>query len=142
MRHDATQKERPMAARTTRSRSHGGPALAAVALVVGALVVHILLREHYSPGHPIRLAATVVLAACFALLIWVEVRAISAHDEFTRSVHALALAIAFPCSLVAVFTLGYLRAEGLLAGADPRDLPLVMIAVYAVSLALAWRRYR
>jgi hypothetical protein len=57
-------------------------------------------------------------------------------------VHALALAIAFPCSLVAVFTLGYLRAEGLLAGADPRDLPLVMIAVYAVSLALAWRRYQ
>jgi hypothetical protein len=33
-------------------------------------------------------------------------------------------------------------APGLLAGADPRDLPLVMIAVYAVSLALAWRRYR
>jgi hypothetical protein len=131
-----------MATTTRSTRRHGGPALGAVALVLGVMVVHILLREQYAPGHPLRLAATVVLAASFALLVWAEVRVISSQDEFTRSVHALALAIAFPCSVVAVFTLGYLRAEGLLAGADPRDLPLVMIAVYALGLALAWRRYR
>jgi hypothetical protein len=131
-----------MAATTRQPRRHGRPALGAIALVLGVLVVHVLLREQYAPGHPLRLAATVVLAACFALLIWAEVRVISSQDEFTRSVHALALAIAFPCSLVAVFVLGYLRAEGLLAGADPRDLPLVMVAIYAGGLALAWRRYR
>lgn len=45
-------------------------------------------------------------------------------------------------ALVATFLFGVLRAEGWFAGADPRDLPLVLVAIYAASLGLAWRRYR
>jgi hypothetical protein len=117
-------------------------AFAALVLLVGLLLVHVLLRDTYEPGHPVRLALTAVLAAAFALFVWIQVRMVRSLDEFTRSVHVTALAIAFPCSLVAVFVLGFLSAEGLLDGADPRDLPLVLVAIYALSLGLAWRRYR
>jgi len=82
------------------------------------------------------------LAASFALFVLVQVRQIGSLDEFTRSVHLTASAIAFSGSLVAIFLFGFLRAEGWFAGVDPRDLPLVLVTIYAASLGLAWRRYR
>lgn len=63
-------------------------------------------------------------------------------DEFQKHVHFLALAIAFPVGLVALFALGYFRAEGLLQGADSRDLPIILILAYAGGLLIAWRHYR
>ena len=62
-------------------------------------------------------------------------------DEFQKTVHLNALAFAFPVSMIAMFALGYFRAEGLLSEMDPRDLVGVMLLAYAGGLTWAWRRY-
>lgn len=54
---------------------------------------------------------------------WTQVRVIRSQDEFTRTVHATALAIAFPASVVAALALGLAHAEGLLTQADPTTSP-------------------
>lgn len=109
--------------------------------VVVAYAAHLIVRRSELPGSPLRLAITAALLVAVGSLIWTQVRLAAASDEFTRHVQLAALAIAFPVSLAAAFVIGFLAAEGMFAGADPRDLPLVMVVAYGVSLAAAWRRY-
>jgi hypothetical protein len=118
------------------------PLAACLVLVAGAWIAHLFLRETYQPGHPLRLVVTAILAACVALLVWTQARAVRSQDEFIRAVHATALAVAFPISVVAALVLGLAVAEGLLTRTDPHDLPALMLAIWAGSLAVAWRRYR
>ena len=99
------------------------PLAACFALVAIAWIAQLFLRETYPPGHPLRLAVTAMLTACVALLAWTQVRVIRSQDEFTRTVHATALAIAFPASVVATLALGLAHAEGLLTQADPTTSP-------------------
>ena len=80
--------------------------------------------------------------AAFGVTIWIHVRLSASLDEFNRQVQYFALAIAFPVSLVAAFAIGYLAGEGLMTRFDPRDLPFVMVLAYAISFAVAWRRYQ
>jgi hypothetical protein len=40
-----------------------------------------------------------------------------------------------------VFAIGFLAGEGILRGADPRDLPSIMLLSYFVGVILAWRKY-
>ncbi len=63
-------------------------------------------------------------------------------DEYQRQIQLFALAIGFPLSLVTAWAIGYFRAEGLLAGRDPRDLPLVLFIPYAIGFLVAWLKYR
>ncbi|MFQ5776719.1 MAG: hypothetical protein ACE5IP_01785 [Terriglobia bacterium] len=109
-------------------------------LVVVLWTGHILLRQMYQPGHSLRLLATALLIAGFALLVVAEIRLIRRLDEFQRHVQLLALAVAFGCSLVAAIAIGLLRAEGWFRQADP--LPGVMIFLYVIGLGVAWHRYR
>ena len=118
------------------------PVAVCLTLLAGAWIAHLFLRATYQPGHPLRLLVSAVLIACVALLGWAQTRAIRSQDEFARTVHAAALAIAFPTSVVAAVALGYAHAEGVLTHTDPHDLPALMAAIWAASLALAWRRYR
>jgi hypothetical protein len=104
---------------TTKKRAYPAILFACVA-TIGAWVLHASLRSYFEPGHPVRLIATIVLVCCFLWAIYAEVRVIRGLDEFQKQMHILALAIAYPVSLVAVMALGFFRAEGLLAGADPR----------------------
>ncbi|MBM3813502.1 MAG: hypothetical protein FJW20_17910 [Acidimicrobiia bacterium] len=112
------------------------------AAVIAAWSGHVALRQFYEPGHALRLAATAALIATFGGMIAALVRLIRGLDEFQRQVQLMALAIAFPASMVACFALGFLRAEGMFVNADPRDLPAVMLLCYAVGLGLAHRRYQ
>lgn len=117
--------------------------LTAVILTVVVYGAHIYLRETgHPPGDPVRTGATVTLIACLAFYLWIQVRVFHRLDEYERQIHFMALAIAFPTSFLAIFALGFLRAEGYLEGADPRDLCAVMGIAYAVGLTLAYRRYR
>jgi putative effector of murein hydrolase len=118
------------------------PVLVAVGATVLILLVHIFVRSRFAPGAPLRLLLTSALVVCFAWVIWEQVRVMRSLDEFQKHVHFLALAIAFPVGLVALFALGYFRAEGLLEGADSRDLPIILILAYAGGLLIAWRHYR
>ncbi len=111
-------------------------------LTVGMAVLHMVLREQYLPGHPVRLTMTGLLFVAFASFIFVYTRMLSRMDEYQRQIQLFALAIGFPLSLVLIWGIGYFRAEGLLQGGDPRDLPAVLLASYAVGFGVAWLRYK
>jgi len=113
-------------------------------LTVAIWAVHIAIRETSSlaPGAPVRLAVTAALVLAFATHVAATIRVMRRSlDEFQRAVHATALAFAFPASMIAMFAIGFFRAEGLLADTDPRDLAALMLLAYAGGLLWAWRRY-
>jgi hypothetical protein len=118
-----------------------------VVFAIGATVLfwtfHLYAREfmRLQPGDPIRLALTVALVLAFLWLVIEQVQQSRHLDEFHRQVQYLALGIAFPAALVVLFALGFFRAEGLFAGADSRDLFMVLILGYAAGWTIAWRRY-
>ncbi|MEK6281298.1 MAG: hypothetical protein AABN95_13175 [Acidobacteriota bacterium] len=111
-------------------------------LTIGLGITHIGLREYYPPGHTVRLVVTSLMMLALASFIFVYSRLIASLDEYQRQIQLFALAIGFPLSLVLVWAIGYFRAEGLLQGSDPRDLPMVMLIAYAIGYALAWMKYR
>jgi hypothetical protein len=117
--------------------------LVTTVITIAVWVAHIYAREGLAlaPGAPLRLAITGALIAAFGAHVFVTVRMMRQFDEFTRAVHSAALAFAFPVSMVVMFAIGFLRAEGLLAGLDPRDLAALMLVTYAIGLTWAWRRF-
>ena len=120
------------------------PILPAWALLIAAWMSHLIVREvvPHPPGDPIRVAVTVVLVAAFAFFVVVQVRLTRSIDEFQRQVHLTALAFAYPSAVILVFAIGFLRGEGLLAGADPRDLWMLLLLPYIGGYVAAARRYR
>ena len=116
----------------------------AIAITVAAWSAHIYLREglHLPPGHLLRLLATGVLVLSFTWAVWENIRLSRQLDEFHRQVQYLALAIAYPLSLVSTFALGFFRAEGLFTGADPRDLPSLILLSGGIGYFIGWIRYR
>ena len=116
--------------------------LYAMVLTVVAWITHMILRSYYEPGDPVRLVVTSLLVLCVAWAIFEEVRVVRKLDEFHRQFHNLALSVSFPVALVLLFALGFFRAEGFLQGADPRDLPSVLLVAYAFGLLIAWNRFR
>jgi len=117
------------------------PVALAALFVVVVWGSHMALRQFYEPGHPLRLVASRLTVVGFALVVATQAMVFRHLDEFQRHLHLLALSIGFGCSLVAMTAIGLLRAEGLLAQADPRDLPGLMVLLYALGLGVAWRRY-
>lgn len=132
-----------MAIKGSDKRSKGPTAvLVFCGLTVGLVVVHIFLRGVYPPGHPIRLLVTSLMLVGFASFIFFYARLLGKMDEYQRQIQLFALAIGFPLSLVTALGIGYFRAEGLLAGRDPRDLPLVLLIPYGIGFLVAWLRYK
>ncbi|MCI0416079.1 hypothetical protein L0222_25170 [bacterium] len=115
-------------------------ATGATVLLWGA---HLYAREFMKldPGDTLRLIITSALVLAFLWLVVEQVRLSRHLDEFHRQVQYLALGIAFPVALVLTFAIGFFRAEGLFAGADSRDLFMVLILSYAAGWTIAWRRY-
>jgi len=105
-------------------------------------VAHMAARSFYQPGEPVRLALTLGLTLTFGLFVLLQFQLVSALDEFQRQVHATALAIAFPLSLVAIFAFGFLAREGLFVASDPRDLAGLMVFFYLIGYLVAHWRYR
>jgi hypothetical protein len=118
--------------------------LPAWVLLIGAWIAHLLVREVFPhpPGDPMRLVVTLGLLAAFAFFVFVQVRLTRSIDEFQRQVHVTALAFAYPSAVILVFAIGFLRGEGLLAGADPRDLWMLLLLPYIGGYIVAARRYR
>lgn len=132
-----------MANKESEKRTKGSTAvLVFCGLTVALVVVHILLRGYYPPGHPIRLLVTSLMGVAFASFVFLYTRLLARMDEYQRQIQLYALAIGFPLSLVTAWAIGYFRAEGLLQGRDPRDLPLVLLIPYGVGFAAAWLKYR
>src|SRR5688500_16350514 len=131
------------AAITKSDRKRIPPALITTALTIAAWTAHISIREGTAlqPGDPIRLAVTGALVLAFATHVIVVARMMKQLDEFQKEVQFTALAFAFPASMIALFALGFFRAEGLLSEMDPRDLVMIMLLAYAGGLTWAWRRY-
>jgi hypothetical protein len=113
-------------------------------LLVVAWIGHLLVREVFPhpPGDPLRLFVTAGLLAAFSFFVFVQVRLTRSIDEFQRQVHLTALAFAYPAAVMLVFAIGFLRGEGLLAGADPRDLWMLLLLPYIGGYVVAARRYR
>lgn len=130
------------AALTNERKSIPIPLVTAL-VTLAAVVAHIWVREGTTlePGSPLRLTITAVLVVAFGSHVFATALAMRKLDEFQKTVHLHALAFAFPVSMIAMFALGYFRAEGLLAEMDPRDLVGVMLLAYAGGLTWAWRRY-
>lgn len=118
-------------------------ALVTALIAMLAFAGHIGVREFtgLEPGAPIRIVLTAALVAAFAAHVVVTTRLMRQLDEFQRAVQLSALAFAFPVSMIALFAVGFFRAEGLLGEMDPRDLVMLMIVAYAGGLAWAWRHY-
>jgi hypothetical protein len=119
---------------------------ALVTAVITVLIwsAHLAVREatNLEAGAPLRLAMTGALVLAFAVHVIVTARLFRRQfDEFQQAIHMTALAFAFPASMIAMFAIGFFRAEGLLADMDPRDLVMLMLLAYAGGLAWAWRRY-
>ena len=130
------------AAVSPHRKSIPAPLVTAV-LTIAIWAAHLAVRETTSleAGAPLRLAITGALILAFAAHVIVTARMMRQFDEFTRAVHMTAVAFAFPVTMIVMFAIGFLRAEGLLAGRDPRDLVALMLLAYAAGLAWAWRRY-
>ena len=121
--------------------------LPGVLYATGATVLfwgaHLYAREFLKlePGDTLRLMITSALVVAFLWLVIEQVRLSRNLDEFHRQVQYLALGIAFPVALVLTFAIGFFRAEGLFAGADSRDLFMILILSYAAGWTIAWRRF-
>ena len=129
---------------TTSERKAVPFALVTTVLTLVAYAAHIWVREATTlePGAPLRLAVTGALVAAFAAHVFASVRMMRSFDEFTKTIHVAAVTFAFPASMVALFAIGFFRAEGLLSEMDPRDLVGLMVIAYGVGLTWAWRRYQ
>ena len=134
-----------MQAAMTASERKGIPIpLMTAVLTLIAWSAHIAIREatDLEPGAPLRLVATGALVIAFAAHVAATLRMMRHFDEFQKAIHFTALAFAFPASMIALFAIGFFRAEGVLAEMDPRDLVMIMLLGYAAGLTWAWRRYR
>lgn len=79
-----------------------------------------------------------------ALFLWIVVGHIRTLDELQRRVHLEALAIAFPLSILLLWTLGLLQLAVDLPAEDwsYRHVWVYLPLLYFVGLAFAWRRYQ
>lgn len=127
---------------TSVKASHKRIFIAVIATIL-AWSGHIFLRQDFLPGDPVRLAATTIVVLCFFWVILEQFRYLRSQDEFVRQVQYLALAIAFPASLVLLFAFGFFRAEGVsfLQGGDPRDLASIHLLTYGIGLTIALKYY-
>jgi len=113
------------------------------ALFVIVWAAHLFIRPAYQPGDAVRIAATTALTLAFGLFVFLQFRLISTLDEYQRQLHTMALTIAFPVSMVAIFAFGFFLREGFLAEYDdPRDLAGMMVFVYLLGYLIARWRYR
>lgn len=99
--------------------------------------------EKATPGSAVALLLALLPVPFFALLIWFFVRNVRALDELERRIQLEALALAFPVSLLVVFTAGLLDLAGFHGEQDwdlPRLWPLVLLP-YWFGLWRARSRY-
>lgn len=103
---------------------------------------HVLEEMHL--GDELRLAAAFAPLFAFYWFVWVVQRALKSTDELQRLIQLEALALAFPTTMVVLMTLGLMEIfhGGALALPPMRDLWAILPLLYAICVAVAYRKYR
>jgi hypothetical protein len=114
---------------------------AVITLILSVIVVSWLLeRRELSPALRLALAALPVIAWVFSLISYS--RLIQHLDEMQRRIHLEALAFAFSGLAVAIFACEYLRKAGFITALKPDYVLMMMLILWPLGFAIAWRRYR
>ncbi len=115
--------------------------VAVIALILSIIVVSWLLEtQELGPALRLALVLAPVTAWIFALLAYF--RLIQQLDELQRRIHLEALAIAFSGLAVAIFACEYLRKAGFISFLKPDYVLMMMLILWPLGFAIAWRRYR
>lgn len=118
----------------------------AALIAAAALIVSSALLKYLHPNGALRLAVALAPLPAYVFFILVEVRWIRTLDELHQRAHLEALAIAFPATLVGVVTTRLLQRAGYFPDWRLGDAALfysvLMIALWILGVALAYRRYR
>ncbi len=127
-----------------RRGSHGLRRFFPGTLFVASYFVALGSIEYTASGSLLALAGALLPVPFFAWLLIDIIRGVRGMDELERRIQLEALAVAFPCALLIVFTAGLLDRAGFHGTNDwdpPRLLPFVVVPYFA-GLALARRRYQ
>jgi hypothetical protein len=127
------------------SENSGKPAtavlVAAITLILSIIVVSWLLEtQELGPVLGLALVLVPVSAWIFALLAYF--RLIRQLDELQRRIHLEALAFAFSGLAVAIFACEYLRKAGFISLLKPDYVLMMMLILWPLGFAIAWRRYQ
>ncbi len=115
--------------------------VAVIALILSIIVVSWLLEtQELGPASRLALALAPVAAWIFTLITYF--RLIQQLDELQRRIHLEALAFAFSGLAVAIFACEYLRKAGFISMLKPDYVLMMMMILWPLGFAIAWRRYR
>lgn len=125
------------------------PKLRILGLVFGTLaiwtityvVASMMLHHHEASG---KFRATAVLIGVVGLVLWqlATAKLIRIHDEFTRRIHLIALAIAFAATGLFIFTTDLLQRAGFIDFILMRTIWLVMLCTWWLAIMGAGWYYR
>jgi hypothetical protein len=130
---------------TSASKVHRRPVsglLSAILFVLTYFIARGVLEQHEWPVS-IRIAAAIVPVPFFALLLWAIISGVQQLDELEQRIQLLALAVAFPLTLLLLMTLGLLE---LVVKLPPQDLSYrhvwaIVPIFYFFGVFVARRRY-
>jgi hypothetical protein len=118
--------------------------LTVTALWVATYLVARLALKELQLDPRLRVAVALLPVVPTALFLGTVIGSVRRLDELQRRVHLEALAIAFPLSILLLWTLGLLQLAVNLPAEDwsYRHVWVFLPLLYFVGLAIAWRRYR
>jgi hypothetical protein len=106
----------------------------AVALWGASYVTASRMINHSSASAKFRVAGVVIGVLGFLFWQLVTAKLILLHDEFTRRIHLIALAIAFAATWLFVFTTDLLQRAGFIHFVLLRTIWLVMLATWGLAI--------
>lgn len=123
----------------------GNPAttvlVAVIAMILSVIVVSWLL-ETQELGPALRLALVLAIVTVWIFTLISYFRLIQQLDELQKRIHLEALAFAFSGLAVAIIACEYLRKAGFISALKPDYVLMMMMILWLLGFAIAWRRYR
>jgi hypothetical protein len=120
-------------------KSDSGPRV--LGLIVGAIAVWATTYTiassmlHYSPASAkFRVAAVVIGILGFVVCLGATAKLIRLHDEFTRRIHLIALAVAFAATALFIFTTDLLQRAGFIDFILLRTIWMVMLGTWGLAI--------
>lgn len=123
----------------------GNPAttvlVAVIAMILSVIVVSWLL-ETQELGPALRLALVLAIVTVWIFTLISYFRLIQQLDELQKRIHLEALAFAFSGLAVAIIACEYLRKAGFISALKPDYVLMMMMVLWPIGFAIAWRRYK
>lgn len=128
---------------TERVRAASSSIGAAAAWAVVYLIALFVMKT-YHPVEWLRILLSFLPAIPFAFFLAAFGAEIRIQDELHRRVHQEALALAFPLTILLFMVLSLLTQAAVVSTSDwtYQNIWYFMPLLYAIGLAVAWRRYR